>query len=73
MIFKKRMTLKLQQDFIVSIKNTIMSYKVNDIEFIMRCKIKNALYYIVLSYIFKTLFHGKKQTVAPKRFQRNKK
>ena len=53
------MTLKLQQDFIVSIKNTIMSYKVNDIEFIMRCKIKNALYYIVLSYIFKTLFHGK--------------
>ena len=70
MIFKKRMTLKLQQDFIVSIKNTIMSYKVNDIEFIIRCKIKN---YIVLSYIFKTLFHGKKQTVAPKRFQRNKK
>ena len=72
MIFKKRMTLKLQQDFIVSIKKN-MSNKVNDIEFIMRCKIKNALYYIVLSYIFKTLFHGKKQTVAPKRFQRNKK
>ena len=73
MIFKKRMTLKLQQDFIVSIKNTIMSYKVNDIEFIMRCKIKNALYYIVLSYIFKHYFMEKKQTVAPKRFQRNKK